>query len=311
MIAPLALTNIAERACNLYIMRKKYYIIYNSFKSHSECITYVLNTRYYDKKRHFLWYVYWLFIYYKTYLITISTSIILLFLDSFGDSSGGGGNGGGGGGGRNQYHYNNDRKSLHRVSFKLNSGGGGKPWKAAIKKLVDDDIDMSDQAVISGGRNRQGFRGGFRGGRGRKDGSRVNSPAPRQNYHQSRKLMPGLSPWYQVMIPYGNQHEKTFLLKTILTSISPDVFIPYYYSVVGNTAIFYVDDFEIAEKLYNTDRKISMPNGYRLAIKVKSGTPQISVDSGLMEKMKLAMANRYNPATRALDLTKFHSDPGL
>lgn len=208
----------------------------------------------------------------------------------------------------NRGHENNVR----RVSFKPNANKihknkNNRSWDAALKHFNDEDIDMSGQSSNAGGRNpNNNFRGNFRG-RGRRDG-RVNSPAPRPN-HIPRKLLPGISPWYQITIPFGQQHEKNFLLNALLTALSPETFVPYFYSVVGNAAIFYVDDFGMAEKLNNLDRTITMPNGFKLAVKVKSGTPHVQVDKDLLDKMKIAMAGRYNPATKALDLTKFHADP--
>lgn len=52
-----------------------------------------------------------------------------------------------------------------------------------------------------------------------------------------------------------------------------------------------------------------MSDGYRLFIRVRASCPIVSVDEEFKEKMKLVMAKRYNPHTRALDLTKFHADP--
>ncbi|XP_077293168.1 nuclear RNA export factor small bristles isoform X2 [Arctopsyche grandis] len=239
-----------------------------------------------------------------------------------GGGAGQGGASGGGGGGRrwnndgggrmHNYNEHDDRreKNQRRVSFKQNSNKNkNRMFGSALKRLEEDDIDMKDQAVVGNiSRNNQFYRGGFRG-RGRKDG-RVNSPAPRQPFIP-KKLIQGSSPWYQVTIPYGNKHEKSFILKALLTALAPDIFIPHCYNIVGNTAIFYVDEFSIAEKLNQTDRKITLPDGFKLGVKVKSGIPHVTIEGSVIEKMKLAMANRYNAATKALDLTKFHSDPSL
>lgn len=48
-----------------------------------------------------------------------------------------------------------------------------------------------------------------------------------------------------------------------------------------------------------------------MIIRVHHGLPQVELNSELKEAMKLAMAKRYNPATKALDLTKFHADESL
>lgn len=195
------------------------------------------------------------------------------------------------------------------MSFKPNSHRAKNRQFGSLKKFEDDDIDMKDHAIVTVSRGgNKNFRGNFRGRGGRKDG-RVNSPAPRQSF-PVRKLIPGVSPWYQVTLPYGNKHDKNFVLNVLKTEINTDVFIPHCYSTVGNAAVFYVDDFNLAEKLQGADRKITMPDGFKLAVKVKGGAPHVTMDSALIEKMKLAMASRYNAATKALDLTKFHADPG-
>ena len=57
------------------------------------------------------------------------------------------------------------------------------------------------------------------------------------------------------------------------------------------------------------ERSVQMSDGYRLFIRVRASCPIVSVDEEFKEKMKLVMAKRYNPHTKALDLTKFHADP--
>ncbi|XP_041981455.1 nuclear RNA export factor 1 [Aricia agestis] len=148
----------------------------------------------------------------------------------------------------------------------------------------------------------------YRQGSFKSRGGRHGSPAPRTT---KKKFVPGLLPWYQIIIPYGAKHEKDVLLRAILGFISPDVFIPHYFKVNGNAAIFYVDDVKIAEKLYYADRKIFMSDGFKLVLIVKNSIPTVKVDAELKEKMKMAMVKRYNAATKALDLTKFHADEEL
>lgn len=144
----------------------------------------------------------------------------------------------------------------------------------------------------------------FRGGRGR-----LNSPIPRSQMHK-RKFIPGMLPWYRIIIPHGAKHEKDVLLRALLSYLSPDIFIPHYYNIEGNAACFYVDDVQMAEKLFNADRKITMSDGFKLVIIVRNTVPNVTIDANLKEKMKLAMVKRYNATTKALDLTKFHTDSG-
>lgn len=67
----------------------------------------------------------------------------------------------------------------------------------------------------------------------------------------------------------------------------------------------------MARALLNVDRNIELPDGFKLIVKVRNSVPPVTIDANLKEMMKRAMETRYSPATRALDLTKFHSDPQL
>ncbi|CAH0625346.1 unnamed protein product [Chrysodeixis includens] len=205
---------------------------------------------------------------------------------------------------RNNEHFEHDDRShnnTRRVSFKPGTNKGKNKWNNA-KLLLDDDIDMTGSA---GGVpvHRKGFRG--RGGR-------LNSPAPRSGHGMPRKkFIAGVLPWYQITIPHGAKHEKDVVLHALLSYLSPDIFIPHYYKINGNSAIFYVDDVKLAEKLFHADRKIVMSDGFKLMVIVRNAVPNVNVDAAMKEKMKLAMAKRYNAVTKALDLTKFHADPDL
>lgn len=187
------------------------------------------------------------------------------------------------------------------VSFKPGAKGKNKfrTWKNPLA-LLDDDIDMGSSA-LQGPVRKSSFRG-----RGR-----MYSPAPQGSHgHTKKKFIPGVLPWYQIIIPYGAKHEKDVILRALLGFLSPDIFIPHYYKVNGNAAVFYVDDVKTAEKLYNADRKITMSDGFKLIVIVRNAVPNMAIDAAMKEKMKLTMAKRYNATTKALDLTKFHADPG-
>ncbi|XP_023954174.2 nuclear RNA export factor 1 [Bicyclus anynana] len=194
-------------------------------------------------------------------------------------------------------HSNNTR----RVSFKPGTNhrkNKFRSWNDASQILLEGDIDMG----ASGGQgpNKRGFRS--RGGR-------LGSPAPRPAAR--KKFIPGVLPWYQIVIPYGAKHEKDVILRALLSFLSPDVFIPHYYKINGNAAVFFVDDVKIAEKLFYADRKIVMTDGFKLVVIVRNSVPNVTIDADMKQKMKLAMAKRYNATTKALDLTKFHADPDL
>lgn len=169
---------------------------------------------------------------------------------------------------------------------------------------------------------------------------RRNSPIPGSARNNKAKgLIENASGWYQVtvssktkndlllssllndgflcsyclffQIPHGNKYEKDFTLKALLSAITPEIFIPHYWRMEPNAAIFYVDDFKIAKILANADRTIEMPNGFKMIIKVRNSIPPVQLDAGVREQMKLAMAKRYNAQNNALDLASFHTDPDL
>ncbi|XP_028162399.1 nuclear RNA export factor 1 [Ostrinia furnacalis] len=207
-------------------------------------------------------------------------------------------------------HFEHDDRiqtsNTRRVSFKPGTNKGKQKfrnWNDAKLNLLDDDIDMGANSGQGPNNRKSHYRG--RGGRG------ANSPIPRGGGVPKKRFIVGLLPWYQIIIPYGAKHDKDVILKTLLSFISPEIFIPHYYKINGNAAVFYVDDVKIAEKLFNADRKITMPDGFKLVVIVRNAVPNVSIDDDMKEKMKLTMAKRYNPATKALDLTKFHADPDL
>lgn len=43
---------------------------------------------------------------------------------------------------------------------------------------------------------------------------------------------------------------------------------------------------------------------------MKGHNPHIKVDDTLKEVLKVVMAKRFRPEVRALDLSRFHADPG-
>lgn len=117
--------------------------------------------------------------------------------------------------------------------------------------------------------------------------------------------------WWPSQIPYGNKYDKDFILRTLLQAISPEIFIPHYWKSETTCVLFYVDDFKMAKALANADRTIDLPNGFKMIIKVRNGVPPVQLDGKLKELMATAMDKRYNPSTKALDLSRFHTDDNL
>lgn len=101
------------------------------------------------------------------------------------------------------------------------------------------------------------------------------------------------------------------IAKSIEHDITPIPFQIHYWKIEANRVSFYVDEFKVAKALTKADREIEMPNGFKLLIKVRNAAPPVLFNAELKERMKLAMAKRYNSMTKALDLTKFHADSDL
>ncbi|KAG5895804.1 hypothetical protein JTB14_028508 [Gonioctena quinquepunctata] len=193
-----------------------------------------------------------------------------------------------------------------RVTFKSNRYGGkkdnnrGRDWGNALREhLQDEDVDMGFSAGSS--KTNRFNNGGRRGRKG--------SPMPLAK--TKRKLLESPSHWYKVSLPHGDKYDKSFLLKTFVEKVAPLPFWPIAWQVYGPSATFYVDDYKVAEKIHDLDRMIQMPNGFKLIIRVYGGCPNVDMTAATKEKIKLAMAKRYNDSTKALDLTKFHADPDL
>ncbi|XP_031353729.1 nuclear RNA export factor 1 isoform X2 [Photinus pyralis] len=203
----------------------------------------------------------------------------------------------------NEHDSRGNEFNNHRRGTGLHTNGHFKPakknwnphWGNALRAHLDDeDIDMG---VSNFERQKKPIRGnkrhGTSGGRGR------------------RKLLESPTNWFRVTLPYGNKYDKAFVLRSLLEHVTPIPFAPVAWSTDGNFATFYVDDYKLADKLNSLDRQIDCPDGFKLAIRVHSGSPNVDITDSLKAKLKAAMANRYDLANKALDLTKFHADPQL
>lgn len=175
-----------------------------------------------------------------------------------------------------------------------------KKYNQKFIKFDDHDVEMSGSRDNRTRRNRQEHP---------KDANRFRLLRKAiESTVKHQKLQP--SEWYQVRILHGAKYEKENLLRLILRHVSPHVFIPVSYNAFSNDVEFYVDDIQSAKVLQSSNRKILLPDGHLMAIKVREGKPPTTpVDAGLKEKMKLVMAKRYIASNKALDLSSFVKDP--
>lgn len=193
-----------------------------------------------------------------------------------------------------------------RVSFKT-SVRNYKVNDNKFKAFLEDE-DMAGDLVASG-EGSQRLSGEFRRGASNFRNRRKGSPIPRN----AGKLLQNPTGWYQITIQHGHKYDKDQIFKLLLNAVSPTVFIPNYYKADNDMKIasFFVDDYDVADKILKLDRKLELPDGFKMMLRVRGSVPHTKIDQVLKDRMKNAMVKRYNPATKALDLTKFHADPEL
>ncbi|XP_015510716.1 nuclear RNA export factor 1-like [Neodiprion pinetum] len=219
-----------------------------------------------------------------------------------------------------KHYFDHDNRTIHpnsgrpRVSFKSQGRHGpdrGRNLKTGLTNYLGEDISMTVGA--SNGPRQVLVRGkiGRRASWGRLIPFPQHGRREGRQGSQHRPPMFADSNWFKVTIPYGHKYQKDFVVKSLNSYISPDMFVPIMYKVLPNEAVFYVDDPNTADKLYNCDRKITTNDGFKIQVRVKPGFPQVEIDQTLRERMKLAMVKRYVQETNALDLSKFHQDPDL
>ena len=191
-------------------------------------------------------------------------------------------------------------KTNRRVSFKTYGRNNKSIDDMKIKAYLENDDEMGSEIRQSTSDSQRRPKGRF---------MRKGSPIPRGI--GGGKLIQHPSGWYMVTIMYGGKYPKDTLLRLLVEALSPTTFNAQFYRIDKDTnaAHFYVDDFDVAEKIFRQDKKIEMPDGFRMIIRVRGSVPQTRIDENLKERMKLAMVKRYNAQTKAMDLTKFHSDP--
>lgn len=94
-------------------------------------------------------------------------------------------------------------------------------------------------------------------------------------------------------------------------AIYPMKLIPYCWRTEKSRAQFYVDDFEVAVALAESDRTIEQPDECRLEIFVDPYEPYFELNAKLKEKMASVMETRYDAATNSLDLSQFYANEQL
>ncbi|XP_050058015.1 nuclear RNA export factor 1-like [Aphis gossypii] len=193
-----------------------------------------------------------------------------------------------------------------KVTFKANNNGGNqyrKSWDCKTD-LVRDQLDGEFS---------------FRNGPSRNNARRRSFPernlerSGHCNFRNLRSLKESSTGWYSVFVP--NVEDSDEVLQIIQTYIKPVILYPYNKQYFDNALRFLVDDYKVANALHNTSYKIKQRNDRKLIIKVLPYLPPrgpisfTPVSNEVREKMIEAMATRYNPSTKSLDLSRFYTCP--
>ncbi|XP_050438937.1 nuclear RNA export factor 1-like isoform X2 [Adelges cooleyi] len=202
--------------------------------------------------------------------------------------------------------YSDHQSFNKRVTFKANNRGNNKFRKSWENKsdLVRDQLDNEFSNRNGPHRNSGGRRRSFpernSGGRG-----------GHNNFRASWTLKKSSTGWYSIFVP--NVDDGDEVLKIIQTYIAPITLVPFNKNLFDNCLRFLVDDYKVAETLHNTSYKLSLRDGRKLVIKVTLYSPSrysvfmVPVPDEIKAKMIEAMSTRYNPNTRSIDLSRFHS----
>ncbi|CAC5418521.1 NXF [Mytilus coruscus] len=118
--------------------------------------------------------------------------------------------------------------------------------------------------------------------------------------------------WYRVLIPFGKKAGKDGLLKLLNDNLDVP-FIPVCFHFEQEKAVFHIQDRQASESLRRLSNRLTMPNGFKMIVIAKpSGPPSVfTLDEEGIEKLKVCMSSRYDPATKALNLSNLYNDANL
>ncbi|XP_026544480.1 nuclear RNA export factor 1 [Notechis scutatus] len=192
------------------------------------------------------------------------------------------------------------------------SGSGSRSW------LDDDDGDvlMSDAHEVLRTRYTPYGSRPHRPDRGSQ--SLMNATV-RRNLNIGDRALPQKPPvskktWFRITIPYGRKYERSWLMNAIRETCTVP-FNPVEFHCVNNRVVFFVEDTSVANALKQTSRKISAPDGHKVAILINTCNPPTTVQHELkpedIEQLKQCMSKRYDSSHQALDMKNIHADPDL
>jgi len=114
--------------------------------------------------------------------------------------------------------------------------------------------------------------------------------------------------WNKVKLLNASRHEKTDVLRALVNAFKE--LQPLSFHKQGMNYVFYVETRAQANTLNSLDQKVVLPDGTStLNISAEpSAPPQTNVDEEMVEKIKVAMSDRYVPENKDLRLRAFHCD---
>ncbi|CAK9826752.1 Nuclear RNA export factor 1 [Anthophora retusa] len=130
---------------------------------------------------------------------------------------------------------------------------------------------------------------------------------------QERTLMGRSDVWHKIKIVKGSLYDKETVLKAILTAIEPAELIPVKYQTNGEDTFFLARNCAHAlDKLCKTNLIIKNPEGDPLILIVTLGFASIhDLKINLQPLLLTALAKKYDPNKKSLDLEQFHKDPDM
>ncbi|GFR93138.1 nuclear RNA export factor 1 [Elysia marginata] len=202
-------------------------------------------------------------------------------------------------GGRNDGGNRGNRRGNYRH---LNAGSSRYGIRFSRNEDAEGDVSMSGDSSRRPVRGR-GSRGRFNN-RGR--GSRRPSTSGARMYKPAEK-------WFKVTVPFGSDIGQKNLY-SMISSYLDGSFDPVQYSTDGKRAYFFVKGADAAESIRSISRRITKPDGHKLIFHVAEAhvaQEQQSLTDSVIEKLKVRMSDRYDPATQLLNLSNLYQDEVL
>ncbi|GFO03902.1 nuclear RNA export factor 1 [Plakobranchus ocellatus] len=169
---------------------------------------------------------------------------------------------------------------------------------------AEGDVSMSGDSRRRGGYG----RGGSNRGRFNSSNNRGRGTKRATGGRDYRKM----EAWYKVMVPFGSSLSQNELYRMI-TSVIDGPFDPVQFHTDSKRAFFFVKGSESAESIRSISRRLTKSDGHKLVFHVSPAisAPEQPLSHSVIEKLKVRMSDRYDPATQLLSLSSLYNDEVL